>query len=407
MAEEFKYLDLSSQLKLDELYHIFKTNSSKINSEILSKLQSFNCSKDFFKFFISKDPNIFYVHMNNFISELSSLIEHDYTIHFNSNSEKYICDFSKIYFLFNIIGKMTSFFKNIISNAKSYLKKLYGKYQLDNNLQEKINEYIEELLDYQNNRIYLSDSFKNKNNDNEKEINNDIEKYTFQNEKKINPTDINNLNKNDKIKDQQNNDFDMQLIETKSQDTEFTFSKKNNEKENNCNINNQITKSDNKQSNNIKDYITNINPDDFIIRHPKKRRSTYVRQFNSKISINKVNSVDKILSTSNLKKRSHNNLKSNNKKKANTFKMNNLENHETYDNLYQSTGHLFIKEESKKYADLLEIIIELYKNDKISLEQKLKLKKMVISKSSNILKIYNLFNHDNEKFLFELKKLIY
>lgn len=403
-AEEFEWKDLLGRLKLDKLYHIFKTNSSKMNLEIYNKLKNFNCSEDFFNYFISKDINLLYDHMNNFILDLSAIIEPNNTNRFNSNSEKYISDFSRIYFLFNMIEKVISSFKKIIPNARSYLEKIYEKYQLDNYLQEKINRDIEEILFFQKNKNVAHDSFDNVKFDNQKENRNDVEKIiVFQNEKNVNPAAMNNLNKNDV------NDSDMQLFRKKSQDTEFTFSKKNNEKENNGDLNNKIIKDCNKPSNNIKDYITNINPENFIIRHPKKRRSTYVKKFNSKLDISKVNSVDKTLSTNNLKMWSTNNLKiiSNNKMKVNTLKLNNMENHEIYKNLYQSTGHLFIKEESKKYADLLEVIIELYKNDKISLEQKLKLKKMVISKSSNILKIYNLFNHDNEKFLIELKKLIY
>ena len=36
-----------------------------------------------------------------------------------------------------------------------------------------------------------------------------------------------------------------------------------------------------------------------------------------------------------------------------------------------------MKEESNMYADLLEIISEFYKNDKITVEQKIKFKKLI------------------------------
>lgn len=201
-------------------------------------------------------------------------------------------------------------------------------------------------------------------------------------------------------------------MEQKSKESEFTFSNKNNKKENHIDILNKKPKSDNKPSNNIEDYITNIKPEDFIIKHPKKRKTTYVKKFNSNLHISKVNSVDKlnfkILSNNNLNIFTNNNLKLiSNNNKENTFKLNNLENHDIYQNIFKSSGHLFFREESKKYAELLEIIIELYNNDKISLEQKLKLKRLVISKSSKILKVYiHHFNYDNKKFLFTLKKLV-
>ena len=79
---------------------------------------------------------------------------------------------------------------------------------------------------------------------------------------------------------------------------------------------------------------------------------------------------------------------------------------QSYKKLHASTGQLFKKEESKKYADLLEIIIELYKFKKINLEQKLKLKRLIICKSPKILNVYKFFNTDNEKFVIELKKII-
>ena len=61
--------------------------------------------------------------------------------------------------------------------------------------------------------------------------------------------------------------------------------------------------------------------------------------------------------------------------KDNTNNFNSLEKNKSP--IY-SCGHLFISNESKMYADLFEVIIELYKSKKISLEQKLKLKKLII-----------------------------
>ena len=68
---------------------------------------------------------------------------------------------------------------------------------------------------------------------------------------------------------------------------------------------------------------------------------------------------------------------------------------------------MVIKEDSKMYADLLEIIFELYKNKKITYEQKVKLKKLIIKKCPKILKVYKSFhNIDNEKLIEGLKELV-
>ena len=419
MDESISYID---KIKLDDIYYILETNSHELNIEILSELKNFSSSKDFLNHFIYKGANVFYNQMNIFISEISSLITQNNSNYFNSKVEKYISDFSTIYLFFNIIQKVNYYFQEIITIAKSKLVKLYEKYQLDNNFQEKINKYIEEISYFSYNKKYSNYPLEkknigveksiakdileeDKNNNEEKEKTNVIENtpsFTIEN---INPSVCNKLNENGINKEQQNNESEIQLVKKISKESEFTFS-------NNIDILNKKPKSDNKPSNNIEDYITNIKQEDFIIKHPKKRKTAYVKKFNSNLHINKVNSVDKlnfkVLSHNNLNVFTNNNLKiTSNNNKENTFKLNNLENHEIYKDIYKSSGHLFLREESKKYAELLEIIIELYKNDKISLEQKLKLKRLVISKSSKILKVYNHhFNCDKETFLFELKKLI-
>ena len=79
---------------------------------------------------------------------------------------------------------------------------------------------------------------------------------------------------------------------------------------------------------------------------------------------------------------------------------------ELYKKLHVSSGHLYMKEESNMYADLLEIISEFYKNDKITVEQKIKFKKLIICKSPKILNVYKFFRYNKEEFLTELKKLI-
>ena len=123
MDENIRAID---QIKLDDIYHIYNR-------------------------------------MNNFISELSSLITQNNSNYLNSKVEKYIFDFSTIYFFFNIIQKVNYSFQEIITIAKSNLVKLYEKYQLDNNFQEKINKNIEKLSYFPYNKEYSNYSFEKKN----------------------------------------------------------------------------------------------------------------------------------------------------------------------------------------------------------------------------------------------------
>ena len=85
--------------------------------------------------------------------------------------------------------------------------------------------------------------------------------------------------------------------------------------------------------------------------------------------------------------------------------LNNNDKNNSYKKLYASSCHLFMKEESKMYTELLEIIIELYRENKINIEQKLKLKKLIICKSPKILNVYKSFSQDDD-FIIKLKEII-
>lgn len=429
MYEENKKIDLFGEIKLDNLYQLLKTNSSKMNLEILSKLQNFNSSKEFFKYFIKKDINKFKENLSNFISDLSSLVNQNNDIHFEFKEEQYISDFSFIFFLFNFLSKINEALKEIINKTKYNLTKLYEKYQLDENYKEKINQYIEVILNIsiskKPNKKYSSKSSTKDNSNGSldinnisieqilindllgKDINNGINswqtKNILQSTPRFNDND-NNIsyfeeNKNNVKKNEENN---IPLLKKKSIDSQFTlssnrkiFNYSNNGKENIKDTSNTPTKNDEKNlKNDIRNFITNIKPDDFLIEHHKKRRSVYSRTFNSNRDLGRVRSNDK------------NGVDLFSSSKYNLNKSNNLTKKELYKKLHVSSGHLYMKEESNMYADLLEIISEFYKNEKITVEQKIKFKKLIICKSPKILNVYKFFRHNKEEFLNELTKLI-
>ena len=141
-----------------------------------------------------------------------------------------------------------------------------------------------------------------------------------------------------------------------------------------------------------------MSPREFRFKQPRRRESA--RRFKSdlKLDVNGYHSTDginiKALYSSNKNNNSHDKmLKS--RVKDNSYKK-----------LHASSGHLFMKEESKMYTELLELIIELYNFNKINFEQKLKLKKLIICKSPKILNVYKSFNKDDEIFVQKLKELI-
>ena len=437
MYEEIKSLDFSGEMKTNDLYYLYKTNSSQINLEILSKLQKFKALSDFFKYYMKKDLKIINAAYDNFTHILSTFSNPINKTKFESTIDQYISDFSYIYTLFNIVIKLNDSLTSIILNIKKNLSSIYSKHHIDKNKQEKIDECISCLLDisqHKNNSNKFFSKFSTKDNSYGGSFDNNLiadESKDFycssskQQERLINDLlnrESNNINlnimsntpkfnninsspspsnKKENNKNNEEQDKEIYLITNQdSVDSEFTlsankkkeiFKGKENEK--------VLNTTNNKESVDINDYITNISPDNFRIKLPR-RRTTCIRHFKSNLKLN----MDGYHSTDGINIKT---LHSSNKSNISHDKMlKSLIKDNSYKKLHVSSGHLFMKEESKMYTELLELIIELYNLNKINFEQKLKFKKLIICKSPKILNVYKSFNKDDEIFVQKLKELI-
>lgn len=440
MFEEIKSLDFSDEMKINELFPLFKTKMSPMDIDIISKLQYFSTSTNFFKHYMNKDIKKLYEHMNILIYELSSLTDENKNNKFNDKVDKYISDFSYIYVCFNLIIKINEALLSILLNTKNYLSKLYKKYGLDKNYEERINKCIQHMIPIYQNDIVKKNTFSNslnkansnfniinlndENNENKEFSNSNKEQILindllgkdqsnldsntprFNNENNfcssiLNNKESSNMNNNDKEEIY----YNFNLEKQKSLDSQFTLSpnKKNivkneekTEKEyiKSNNINN-ISNKDSEDTDDIKNYISNISPEDVTIRRPKSRKSCIIKSINSKENKYRNRSIDNL----------YNNRGLFSTYKGDTYNLK-TENKGLLKKLHISSEHLFMKENAKKYAELLEIIYGLYKNNKINLEEKIKIKKLIICKSPKILNIYENFNNDNDKFINELKRII-
>ena len=146
MFEEIKSLDFSDEMKINELFPLFKTKLSPMDIDIVSKLQYFSNSTNFFKHYMNKDIKKLYKHMNILIYDISSLTNENKKNKFNNKVDKYISDFSYIYVCFNLIIKIKESLLSILQNTKKYLSKLYKKYGLDKNYEERINKCIQQMI---------------------------------------------------------------------------------------------------------------------------------------------------------------------------------------------------------------------------------------------------------------------
>ena len=389
---------LLEEIKTDELLHIYKTNSPEINNELHNKFHEFPSISDFFKHYTNIDLKLFNENINIFFFQIYSMSDINSLNTFKSSVDQYITDFSQLYIVLNVICKINDSIEKIVTKIKASLPLLYEKHCLDKDYQNKINEIATYMLNTNINKGNYSSTSTLENSENSDEFKSksnkllNIEKIELL--KDLLVKDLNNKSKpletprfkedltaieeKSKENDEAQSNSKKSFKRNNSIDSKFSFknsnqkiiNEKTNEKEsNNENENNNII------SANINDYITSIPKNSFFPKfNHYKKRSRFV-SCKELIGANHKSDISKNF-----------NLK---------VPMN------------ECSEKIIVNEDSKMYADLLDIIFELYKNKKISYEQKVKLKKLIIKKCPKILNVYKKFqNIDNEKLIEGLKELV-
>ena len=146
MLDFIKSMNLSEDLKNNDIYNIFKTDSSELNLTFLSNLQKFHKTKEFLNYYTNQDcQNAFDIFNSLFILS-SKICEENEKNLFKSEVDKYLSDISKIIFLFSLIHKNNELLTNLVKNTKKFLK----KFSLENPnkiIKEKLNSCINDLMD--------------------------------------------------------------------------------------------------------------------------------------------------------------------------------------------------------------------------------------------------------------------
>ena len=361
MLANLESIELTEELEIYKLYNIFKTTSSPINLEIFSKIQSFSTSHDFFSHFAGIDINLFSDLLKKIEDNFLLICNNEKYLHFNSNEDKYISICSNLILLFNFILKTRKIVKKIIPKIKNNIIKYFSENAIDSEFNDKINDNINKII----NLSLIEDKYKNNsflsfNNENISTANNTT-------------TTINSIIK-DKINIEENS--------------------KNNLYDNNCEEN-IITPNFVSQGesfiNNIEIVNNNNNNINFFIC-PKKDSIDSIFNLpcnnlsNDKIKENK-NNRDNIQNNDNDKSKIINKIYLN--KNSEEIKNNNK---------YKDCNNL------KIYKVLLKNINELYKKRNITSPQKVKLKQLIISRSSKLENLYHSYcNNNKNKFIDDIK----
>lgn len=152
MYDFIKSLNLKEELKKNEIYSLFKSDSSEINLDFISSLQKFNTTEELLNYYTKENSK----DILNIFNNLSSIPFKIYNQSEENLSEKYISKISKIIFLFLLIQKNIELLCNILKQTKKYVSKFYKDSKIkNNNIIDKIYSCINDLFSY------LIDSQKN------------------------------------------------------------------------------------------------------------------------------------------------------------------------------------------------------------------------------------------------------
>ena len=142
MEVKINFIDLNEKLDHRGIYNLFKTNSSKINKEIIKKILIFKQNMDFFEFYsdgdIKKLLNIFRLVIPKYDDELFSA--------FKSDTEQYISCISQIILSIKLFLKTQDILTKVIANAKNHLAKLKYEKRIKNSNQDSLFSYLDSLF---------------------------------------------------------------------------------------------------------------------------------------------------------------------------------------------------------------------------------------------------------------------
>ena len=370
MLDYIKSINLSDDIKTNEIYELLKSDSSNLNLKILSSLQNFHSINEFLNFYTKQDCKNAFDIFNNLLIFASKICEENEKNVFDTQPDKYLSDISKIVFLFCLIRKSNELLSNLLTNTKKFIKRFYKKNKNNSNILEKINNCINDLMNCSqitSQRNYSRRSTK------ENTINSP------------NIFNIHNLKKNKQFENSNEDEYLLfQCFTPKFEEEDENQIDEVNEEQscyNNINLEN---------NNKVKDENNQIDS-----------RKT-IKTIGSSLSFKYMKCVydsDEEKKTRTVKKNKTMKMGIDFSSPRNFFKkksISNKINDNSFDEL-DSENEYNIKslKKSKILAKFLNIINSLFKTGKITSKEKLAIKQLIISDSETIIKRFTKYNISN------------
>ena len=444
MSFHNKTFDFFGKMKHNKDFYLFDNISPEIKSEIKSKFEKFKTAPEFFEYFTNKDVKLIFNSLEQLDVIYSNLLNEQYSNNLQSKTDIFISNLSEIILLSNLISKNKIMLEKATINAKTNLEYFYTSNTINKNDQNKLNEYILNLLGLDNKRIFhpllffndnvnrsntlkskrpnlcfLSEKLNNINNTNNtnnyytaikivdtsmnnslnQEKTHDITNQTYNNSKIIEENvfiDFKTPKFPKRIVDSNNNIINEQNII----DDSYDKLKERVNKQESFNSNKNFSK---KES--IHSLITLASKSKFIFQEEKERPKGTSSKFKDFASLDnnkkevkhkkssKYQFIEYKLTKINSKDGDTEDEKEGKimKRKKQTFSSTNLKS----------------SKDKKMLKNLLSYINEIFKKDIINFEEKIKLKSLIISKYEKLENIYIIYFENNKDILIkELKKLI-
>ena len=137
---------MSEEIKNDEIYYLFKTESSEINSQFLSTLKKYNTTEELLKDYTNQDCKSAFEIFKDISSIYSKVCNEEEKNTLKSEIDQYVSGLSKVIFLFSMIQKTNELLSNLLKETKKYIKKFYTENNIQNPIKEKINTCINDLM---------------------------------------------------------------------------------------------------------------------------------------------------------------------------------------------------------------------------------------------------------------------
>lgn len=145
MMDFVNSFNLIEELKNNEIYDLFKTDSLDFNMKFLSNINQYKTTYQFIKDYTKVDVNNIFNVFNNVSLNATKIIKSNNT-NINSEIEIYTLGVSKIILLLCLIQKNNQLLNHLLNNTKSFIRDFYSSNKKESTLKEKYGSIINDLI---------------------------------------------------------------------------------------------------------------------------------------------------------------------------------------------------------------------------------------------------------------------